>query len=161
MKFKIIITIMALTILASAGDIGKIEGTVVEKETGELLPGVNVAILNTYFGASTDVDGYFVILNVPAGIYTVTANFVGYKEARIDSVVVEANLTTSLNIEMDTTAIDMYDKIDGIEPLKEVVSKPDLNVNAEELKHTIITPHLEQEITSGTNVLWCNTFQLA
>ena len=43
----------------------------------------------------------------------------------------------------------------------ENVGEPDLKANAVELKHTIITPHLEQNIVTGTNVLWCNTFQLA
>lgn len=36
-----------------------------------------------------------------------------------------------------------------------------LKRNANELKGTIITPHLEQRITPGKNVLWCSTFQLA
>jgi len=43
----------------------------------------------------------------------------------------------------------------------EIAGEPDLKANADELKHTIVTPHLEQEIAPGTNVLWCNTFQLA
>ena len=43
----------------------------------------------------------------------------------------------------------------------EVAGEPDLKADANELKRTIITPHLEQRIASGTNVLWCNTFQLA
>jgi hypothetical protein len=33
--------------------------------------------------------------------------------------------------------------------------------DATSLKQTIISPHLEAEITKGTNVLWCGTFQLA
>ena len=41
------------------------------------------------------------------------------------------------------------------------MGEPDLKANADELKQTIITSHLEQEIVPGTNVLWCNTFQLA
>ena len=36
-----------------------------------------------------------------------------------------------------------------------------LVATAEELRHTIITPHLEQAITGDANVLWCSTFQLA
>ncbi len=43
----------------------------------------------------------------------------------------------------------------------EVAGEPDLKADANELKRTIITPHLEQRIASGTNVLWCSTFQLA
>jgi hypothetical protein len=33
--------------------------------------------------------------------------------------------------------------------------------NATNFKRTFITPHLEAEIHSGTNLLWCGTFQLA
>jgi hypothetical protein len=33
--------------------------------------------------------------------------------------------------------------------------------DAASLKQTIVSPHLEAEITKGTNVLWCGTFQLA
>lgn len=36
-----------------------------------------------------------------------------------------------------------------------------LNTNASQLNGTIITPHLEQRIVPGKNVLWCSTFQLA
>lgn len=43
----------------------------------------------------------------------------------------------------------------------QIAGEPDLKVSAEHLKQTIVTPHLEQRIVPGTNVLWCNTFQLA
>jgi hypothetical protein len=42
-----------------------------------------------------------------------------------------------------------------------VAGRPDLKANAKDLKHTIVTPHLEQKISAGMNVLWCSTFQLA
>jgi len=38
---------------------------------------------------------------------------------------------------------------------------PALKANADELDQTIVTPHLDQTITGGKNVLWCSTFQLA
>lgn len=43
----------------------------------------------------------------------------------------------------------------------EIAGVPDLKVDAEQLKRTIVTPHMEQKIISGTNILWCSTFQLA
>ena len=42
----------------------------------------------------------------------------------------------------------------------EIGGVPILKAKAEELSHTIVTPHLEQELTPGKNVLWCCTFQL-
>jgi hypothetical protein len=35
-----------------------------------------------------------------------------------------------------------------------------LTANAEDLKNTVITPHLEASIKPGQNLLWCGTFQL-
>jgi hypothetical protein len=43
----------------------------------------------------------------------------------------------------------------------EIAGNPALQANAEDLEHTIVTPHLEHGIPAKTNVLWCGTFQLA
>src|SRR5690606_19848821 len=43
---------------------GKIAGTITDAESGETLVGVNVLIEGTTQGSVTDVDGYYVILNV-------------------------------------------------------------------------------------------------
>ena len=34
------------------------------------------------------------------------------------------------------------------------------SVDAKQLEHTVVTPHLEAPITPGKNVLWCSSFQL-
>ena len=39
---------------------GDIIGVITEEATGETMPGVNVRIVGTNFGAATDVDGQFV-----------------------------------------------------------------------------------------------------
>ena len=60
---------LALIILASlplsAAPLGKLAGTIKDAETGEALPGVNVLIVGTTMGATTDLDGRYFILNVP------------------------------------------------------------------------------------------------
>ncbi|WP_243663545.1 carboxypeptidase-like regulatory domain-containing protein [Rhodothermus marinus] len=58
---------------------GKIVGRVTDAQTGEPLPGVNVVILETQQGASTDADGYYVILNVRPGTYTLRASMVALR----------------------------------------------------------------------------------
>ena len=49
---------------------GKIRGTVVDKETGDPLYGANISIENTTKGSATNVNGEYIIMNVPAGKYT-------------------------------------------------------------------------------------------
>ncbi|MGC8595554.1 MAG: TonB-dependent receptor [Candidatus Kryptoniota bacterium] len=62
-----------------------VRGHVKDLSTGEPLPGANVLIVGTVLGASTDLNGKFVIMNVPPGTYSVKASYVGYKskEARV------------------------------------------------------------------------------
>ena len=44
---------------------------------------------------------------------------------------------------------------------RDMIGPAALNVTADQLKDTIITSHLEQELIEGKNVLWCATAQIA
>lgn len=84
---------------------GKITGTVTDAETGQPLPGVNVVVEGTDLGAATNQDGYYVILNVPPGSYTVRAMMIGYANYVVSDVRVEIGLTTTIDVPMQTQAI--------------------------------------------------------
>ncbi|MDZ7625174.1 MAG: carboxypeptidase-like regulatory domain-containing protein [Ignavibacteriaceae bacterium] len=62
-----------------AGTTGKIAGKVTDSKTGEALPFVNILIEGTNLGAATDIDGNYVILNIPPGKYNVKAQYIGYQ----------------------------------------------------------------------------------
>jgi hypothetical protein len=85
---------------------GKIIGVVKDVGSGEFLPGVNVSLEGTTLGAATDVDGYYVILNVPVGVYTVKASFIGYTEIVLQGIRVSAGVTTEANFSLEETAIE-------------------------------------------------------
>ena len=55
-----------------------IQGRVVDKPTGEPLPGVNVIVTGTYKGAATDMDGRFKITGLAPGDYNIKASMIGY-----------------------------------------------------------------------------------
>ena len=59
------------------GEAGTVAGTVSDVSTGDVLPFANVSIEGTDLGAAADGSGSFVIENVPAGSYTVTASVMG------------------------------------------------------------------------------------
>lgn len=84
---------------------GKISGIVKDKETGEPLPGVNVIVEGTTRGAATDVQGNYVILNVPAGTYSVRATFLGYAAMRVQNLRVSIDQTTRHDFLMTPEAI--------------------------------------------------------
>jgi outer membrane receptor protein involved in Fe transport len=90
------------------GTKGILEGYVREKETGRPLYGVNVIILGTQRGSSTDEKGFFQINNVPAGAYTVQFRMMGYRTVNYENVVIRPNLRTRLkNVEMEEIVLPM------------------------------------------------------
>ncbi|MGB9824252.1 MAG: TonB-dependent receptor [Candidatus Hydrothermia bacterium] len=100
--------VLALAILAGyvyAGTTGKITGRVFDKETGEPLPGANVIIVGTKIGTATDLDGYYYLINVPPGVYTLRASMIGYNPQEIANVVVKVDLTTTVNFYLSSEAI--------------------------------------------------------
>ncbi len=63
--------------LAAQGQTGRVTGTVIDRASGETLPGASVSVEGTTIGTVTNMDGYFEF-DAPAGNITLVASFVGY-----------------------------------------------------------------------------------
>ena len=72
---------------------GKLSGTV-KGDDGTPLAGANVFVSGTGSGASSNADGTFQILNVPAGSYVVKATYIGYSAQEVSGVRVISGLNT-------------------------------------------------------------------
>lgn len=110
MREKGIISLFFLLFLYSlliCGTTGKISGVLTDADTGEPLIGVNVIVERTALGAATDVDGAYVILNVPPGLYTMTFSYIGYQAVRVMDVRVNVDFTTRLNQKLTQTTLEM------------------------------------------------------
>lgn len=95
------IAIMAITATAVlAGVTGKIAGSVVDEETNQALPGVNIVIEGTMMGAAAGISGNYVILNVPPGTYTLKATMMGYSAVTVTNVRVYIDQTTTVDFKM-------------------------------------------------------------
>jgi hypothetical protein len=68
---------------------GHLSGKVLDAKTGEALPGVNIILKGTYYGAATDINGNFSIRNIEAGSYTVEISFIGYKTNQFTGTIIE------------------------------------------------------------------------
>lgn len=104
--FSAAVVFFILTGQIIAGETGKIAGVVKDKQSGEPLLGVNVIIKGTTMGAATDEDGKYFIINVPPGTYELQASAIGYHKITIQSVVVHIDLTTEINIELESSIIE-------------------------------------------------------
>jgi TonB family protein len=86
--------------------VGKIYGSVKDKESGEPLPGVNVVIVGTRLGAATDMEGNYFIVNVPPGLYKVQMSFIGYKSVIMDNVKVTVNQSSKIDAALEVGIIE-------------------------------------------------------
>jgi len=102
----LIFLVMAMQVTAFAASKGKISGRVVDAKTGDPLIGANVVVDGTSLGASTDLDGFFFIINVPPDIYSVRAMMIGYATLVQENVKVNINQTTTLNFKLPEEAIE-------------------------------------------------------
>ncbi|MFZ1750980.1 MAG: TonB-dependent receptor [Saprospiraceae bacterium] len=62
----------------SSAQTGTVRGNVYEAETGVPIIYCNLRIEGTLLGGTTDLDGFFVIPNIPVGEYRLIASYVGY-----------------------------------------------------------------------------------
>ena len=104
-RFLLVACIALVSASLYAGTTGKIAGRVNGAESGEPLVGISVRIDGTTMGAATNVDGNFVILNVPPGTYTVTGSGVGFQKKQFVNVKVSVDFTTQLDFKLSTDII--------------------------------------------------------
>ncbi|MCF6270699.1 MAG: TonB-dependent receptor [Melioribacteraceae bacterium] len=135
-KFLLFVFILLTTISITAQS-GKITGTVTDVTTGEPLIGVNVIIDGTMFGAATDLDGFFVILNVTPGKYNIRASYIGFAPQTISNLRVNIGETSEANFKLSDSSIKTDEVVVvAVTPIvQRDVASSSANLNAEELRN--------------------------
>lgn len=102
MKTKLFTVLFTLAAVITAfADPGTIRGSIKDAKTKEALIGASVLIEGTQIGAAADVDGNFVLSNVPVGTHKVIISFVSYQTKEIPNVRVESGNVTVIDTELD------------------------------------------------------------
>lgn len=135
-RVLILSLVLMIPVCVFAATTGKIIGQVTDKDTGEPLPGANVIVEGTSRGAATNVDGGFIILNVPPGIYTVASTFIGYETVKIANIRVSVDLTTEVNFQLPTEAIE-------VESISITAERPLVNKNSTNETHIMTAEDIE------------------
>ncbi|MDQ7947432.1 MAG: TonB-dependent receptor [Pedobacter sp.] len=86
-----IICLITVKLFAQTSNNGKISGKVIDAQTSETIPFASAILLDKKTKANiklvqTDIDGNFVITNIPKGVYTFKASYVGYQTMVRDSI---------------------------------------------------------------------------
>ncbi|HQU70641.1 MAG TPA: TonB-dependent receptor [Calditrichia bacterium] len=88
-----------------AAPTGKITGLIRDSQNQNPLVGANAYIEGTAYGAATDLDGVFIILNVPVGDYQLSIEYLGY-EKQVLPVTVNEGQTTRLEVPLTFKTIE-------------------------------------------------------
>ena len=91
-NLKLVAYASFLHYLLQAGTTGKISGRVVD-ENNQPLIGCNIIVKGTSYGAATNLAGEYFILNLPPGIYQISASMIGYGTITIEGTQVIVDLT--------------------------------------------------------------------
>jgi hypothetical protein len=86
---------------------GTIRGRVTDSATGEPLTLAQVTVLGTTLGNFTNEDGFYFLNEVPAGLQDVEARVLGYRPFTIETQRILAGQSTTLNFELEQTAIEL------------------------------------------------------
>ncbi|MEM6337417.1 MAG: TonB-dependent receptor, partial [Bacteroidota bacterium] len=133
--------LLVFAALPAFAQTGKIAGTVTDASTGEGLPGVNVFIDGTTRGATTNIEGEYVIIGVRPGSYTIAASFIGYATEKRTGVAVNVDLTTTVDFRLREEFIQGEEIVVTAEspPVKKDLTSSEARVTAETIDQLPVT----------------------
>jgi TonB-linked SusC/RagA family outer membrane protein len=85
---------------------GSLTGQITSAATGEELPGATVIVEQLTRGASTDLNGEYQLVLLPAGTYTVRYSFVGYRSLRRTVTIGDGEVVLNVQLEEDIFGLD-------------------------------------------------------
>ena len=84
---------------------GRVVGRILDAQNAQPLANAQVYLSDGSLGALTALDGRYVIRDVPAGTYSVTAQLIGYATKTVTGVEVGAGRSAVLDITMESQAV--------------------------------------------------------
>ena len=96
--------VLFVALSVTAGTTGKIAGRVTDT-SGSPLIGATVMVVGTSYGAMTDANGEYFIINLQPGMYSVMASMVGMSNKTADGVAVVVDQTSPMNFSLDPATV--------------------------------------------------------
>ena len=162
-KFNFIFLIV-LTPLVFSQEVATISGFVRDNASGEPLAYTNVYVKKSNTGSAANIDGYYVLANIPAGTKEVVASIIGYEMATKE-VSIQAGQELRLDFRLKRTVlegetVDVFGEAQKIRQLVEP-SRVTLDVRTLETAPAFIEPDLFRTVQMLPGVQTLNDFSSA
>jgi hypothetical protein len=148
MMMTVLACMLAATALCASARAGTLSGTIEDEKTHEKLIGANVLVVGTNVGTVTDLDGRFVLDNVPAGTYSIRVSYMGYSAKVITGVEIKDGDATRLKIgiaPVDGASTDDATRIDDTYVTAERVRNTNASILAERQRSAVIGDAISAE----------------
>ena len=100
-RLVVLLALMPSFLFAQKNNTQTIRGNIIDKQSHITLVGVSVQITSLNIGSNTDVNGNYVLSNLPPDRYTINASLVGYKTQILPDVIVTSGKEVILDIALE------------------------------------------------------------
>ena len=138
---------------------------IVRDATGAVLPGVTVeasspALIEKVRATTTDTSGQYRIVDLRPGVYTVTFTVTGFASVVRQGIVLEANFTAPINVELRLSALEETVTVTGESPVVDVQTTQVAQVVSSELLNSIPTGRNFQQFANITPAVSTGNFDV-
>ncbi|MFQ3599377.1 MAG: TonB-dependent receptor [Chloroherpetonaceae bacterium] len=110
-RLSLLAGLLFFTAILFAQETGVIEGEVIDRDTKQEIIGAKLEVLNTTFGAVSDVNGNFRLSGLPVGTYRLKVTAPEYKVIIRSDVRVGSSQSTKLTIELKIDAYQQSEQV--------------------------------------------------
>ena len=113
MRVKTVKSVIILFSLMQFTFAADISGRVTDAGSGDFLPGANVVVEGTNFGASSDRSGSYTISGLTDGDYTLKVSYIGYSDYSAQVTVAGENATNDIQLSVSYVSMEAVN-VDGL-----------------------------------------------
>jgi outer membrane receptor for ferrienterochelin and colicin len=106
-KYFLSVILFILLVSSVFAQNGQISGRVFDQRNNEPLPFANVIVKGTQIGATTDLDGRFIITGLKPGFVVLEATYVGYRNAKSPEIMISNAKVEYVDIPMEGSGISL------------------------------------------------------
>jgi outer membrane receptor protein involved in Fe transport len=140
---KLLLLVLFICSSLFSQNTGSISGTIKDKSNDDPLPGVNVILKGTYYGAASDINGKFNIAGINPGTYNLEISLIGYKSVQFTGYQIAANQNKKIDVDLEETVLTLGQDV------VVVGEKPLMDVEETQSKRTISKEDLENLIVEN------------